>query len=405
MHVIKDILISDYTYDLPEEKIAVYPLEKRDESKLLVYKDEVCEQDVFKHIPAHIPGNTLMIMNDSKVIPARIIFQKPTGATIELFCLEPYKLSTELAMQAHDAVVWKCFIGGFSKWKTDTPLLWHVLIDNNPVTLTAAYVAKESDYFLVVFSNNANIPFLQVLQVLGNMPIPPYLKRNTEESDLIQYQTVYATVDGSVAAPTAGLHFTKPLLTQIQNNNIDIEPVTLHVGAGTFKPVTAHLVQEHVMHAEYVVVSKRLIQKLIQSSDNVLCVGTTSLRSIESLYWWALHCYSIKQCKPHDVLVTQWMPYEQQQHVDKNELLQWVLQEMEKIAVQEITFKTQMIIVPGYKFKCCNILITNFHQPNSTLLLLVAAFTKGNWKKIYDYALHNSFRFLSFGDSSILFKH
>ncbi len=406
MNANNEILIRDYTYILPEEKIAVYPLDKRDDSKLLVYtNNNVCKEDVFKNITTHLPEDALMIMNDSRVIPARIIYQKPTGAIIELFCLEPHKTNVELAMQATNKVLWKCFIGGFSKWKNGAPLQWDLSINNIDVTLLATYIGKEADYFIVEFSNNASISFLQILQVLGTMPIPPYLKRSAEEKDSTQYQTVYATVAGSVAAPTAGLHFTNTLLTEIQQYNIDIEKITLHVGAGTFKPVTVEAVHNHVMHAEYVIVSKKLLQKLLTNPNNIICVGTTSLRSIESLYWWALHCYTIQQLIPNDYVVEQWVPYTQHHAVDKIVLLQWVLAQMEQDRLTQISFRTQIIIVPGYLFKYCNILVTNFHQPNSTLLLLVAAFTNGNWRKIYDYALANQFRFLSFGDSSLLFRN
>jgi S-adenosylmethionine:tRNA ribosyltransferase-isomerase len=405
MNVNDQILISDYTYTLPEVKIAVYPLDKRDESKLLVYNNEVCKEDVFKNITTHLPSNTLMVMNDSKVIPARIIYQKPTGAVIELFCLEPYNTTIELAMQATDNVMWKCFIGGFSKWKHEIPLQWSLSIDNMLITLFATYKGKEADYFIVEFSNPSAISFLQILQVLGTMPIPPYLKRNAEDKDSTQYQTVYATVSGSVAAPTAGLHFTNTLLTQIEQHHIDIEKITLHVGAGTFKPVTAQVVQDHVMHAEYVIVSKKLLQKLLAKPSNIICVGTTSLRSIESIYLWALHCYTLQQIVSSDYVVEQWVPYKKQQDVDKHTVLQWILHAMAQKALDQISFKTQIIIVPGYSFKYCNILVTNFHQPNSTLLLLVAAFTNGNWRNIYNYALANHFRFLSFGDSSLLFRN
>jgi S-adenosylmethionine:tRNA ribosyltransferase-isomerase len=405
MSTLPIITTATFNYDLPEAFIAKYPLANRDESKLLIYKQNI-GQTIFKSIDEHLPSNCLLINNNSKVIPARLQFIKSTGGIIEIFCLEPHNTTQEIAMQALGNCQWLCYVGGASKWNSGVQVQWQFKINNAMHTLQASLAEKLSDCYIISFTWDANVSFSQVLEAVGQIPIPPYLKRKAELTDATQYQTVYASVQGSVAAPTAGLHFTPFVMEQLQKKGIHTSSITLHVGAGTFKPITSATVNEHNMHAEWVQIQATTIKQIVAQLQvgKIASVGTTSIRSIESLYWWAAYCYHNKSLENSQFTVPQWLPYQATYNYSAALILNWVLQQMEQNNLTQISFKTQIIIVPGYNFKLIDILITNFHQPNSTLLLLISAFTNNNWQKIYNYALQNNFRFLSYGDSSLLFR-
>ena len=403
----RTLSIKDFTYLLPEERIAKYPLAERDASKLLIYKTENISEDIYQNIADHIPTDSLLIFNDTKVVEARLLFQKTTGGVIEIFCLEPHEQYPDIttAMMQHKKVLWHCLIGGASKWKHGQILEKKIAYNSSELVLNASYIEKKGDSFIVDLSwNDASLSFAEVLHLFGAIPLPPYIKREPEASDSERYQTVYAHHEGSVAAPTAGLHFTETVFKKLGEKNIHKDFVTLHVGAGTFKPVKSETIEEHEMHAEYFTVSRSLIQNLIAHLDkNIVAVGTTSLRTLESLYWLGVetrHALSLQKLE-----ITQWEVYD---HVVKNistkEALENLINWMNEIGLDSLTAKTQIIIVPGYQFKIANGLITNFHQPQSTLLLLVAAFIGDNWRKVYDHALGNDFRFLSYGDGSLLWR-
>ena len=419
----KDISINDYTYNLPNERIAAFPLTERDASKLLIYKEDGISEDIYRNIAAHIPENSLLVFNNTRVIQARVLFTKPTGGVIEIFCLEPYEAINEYStiMNKKGSVRWKCMIGGASKWK-EGELNKKVEIRNLPagqagkkLEMKAKLLEKLSDAYVVELTwFPEELSFAEVIEACGDMPLPPYIKRKAETSDKERYQTIYAKHDGSVAAPTAGLHFTEHIFNSLEGKNISKAYVTLHVGAGTFKPVKAGLMQGHEMHAEWIDVHIDTIQQLIDNIHNcIIAVGTTSLRTIESLYWIGVKTILNPLIKIEDLIIHQWDVYEAPL-VDNNipaatslsSLLKW----MKKNKTERIITTTQILIAPGYQFKIAKAIITNFHQPQSTLLLLVAAAIGNNlptgqagWKKIYDYALENDFRFLSYGDGSLLF--
>lgn len=396
--LIPTIRTADYDYDLPDNKIAQHPLNERDSSKLLVALDDSYVDDCYQNLDQYLPANSLMVLNNSKVIPARIRYFKPSGGMIELFCLSPQIGTPEVALQQTQTVIWKCMIGGLKKWKQGTQLRWEI---SNTI-LTATLVALGAQEHWVEFSwDNNQVCFLDVLQELGQMPIPPYMQRESDVQDSERYQTVFADVDGSVAAPTAGLHFTNRLLEKIKDRAIEIAQVTLHVGAGTFKPVKADLIQDHEMHEEWVEVDTQLIEKLIQHK-NVICVGTTSLRSVESLYWYANECAQKNLLLSEDFILPQWTPYTNTEQLSTVIAFQKLLTLMKEYGRKKLFFRTALLIVPGSSFKCCRYLITNFHQPKSTLLMLVAAFTKHPWNSIYAHALANEYRFLSYGDGCLL---
>ena len=403
----QNISINDFTYDLPEDKIANYPLGNRDESKLLIYNGGKISDDIYKNIADHLEEESLLIFNDTKVILARILFKKDTGGIIEIFCLEPYEQNNEYTtvMNTKQSVKWKCMIGGASKWK-DGFLEKTIVINNVDVVLQAKLKQKLTDAFVVEFNwMPAHFSFAEVIEKAGDIPLPPYIKRKTEEDDRQRYQTIYALQDGSVAAPTAGLHFTKSIFSSLKNKKIQHDFVTLHVGAGTFKPVKATTMQGHEMHAEWITVSVGLIENILKNlSKNIIAVGTTSLRTIESLYWMGLKIYQDENCSIKDLEIKQWDVYEKKFDINigKSTVLLALLQWMKKNKLQTLFTKTQILIVPGYNFKIANGLITNFHQPKSTLLLLIAAAVGNNWKDIYAYALNNNFRFLSYGDGCLL---
>lgn len=401
--MIPEIRIVDYNYDLPDDRIAKYPLSSRDSSKLLVYKDGTPSEHTFRSISQVLPSGALMIFNDTKVVPARLHFQRSTGAHIEIFCLEPVMPEEYVSMfAAVDRCRWKCIVGNVKRWKNDLLSLYnpHDDADINDMELKAELIEREGETSVVEFTWNNGAPFSRVLEVCGNIPIPPYLNRDTEEIDLDRYQTLYARFRGSVAAPTAGLHFTEAVLSDIRKHDIETDTVCLHVGAGTFLPVKSSLVSEHTMHREPFVVTLKLIEKLITSSGKRIAVGTTSVRTLESLYYVGVSC--IENGKPDDV--SQWIPYSREFPYSTEEALSAIAGYMKANSLDELKVGTRIIIVPGFRFRVVDVLVTNFHQPQSTLLLLISAFVGGNWKTIYDFALANDFRFLSYGDSSVLFR-
>lgn len=401
--MIPDIRIEDYNYELPDERIAKYPLSKRDASKLLHYESGNVDQKLFSDISSLIPEGSLMVFNDTKVVPARLHFQRETGAHIEIFCLEPVLPEEYVSMFAvTDRCRWKCIVGNVKRWKNDTLTLYNP--DNDPAIssmgLKADLILREGETSVVEFSWADGAPFSKVLEVCGSVPIPPYLNRDTEDIDLERYQTLYARYRGSVAAPTAGLHFTEEVLDKIRERNVSLETICLHVGAGTFLPVKSSLVSEHTMHREPFVVTLDFLEKLLARAGKVVAVGTTSVRTLESLYYIGVKC--IENGVPSDV--DQWDPYVRNYDYSLEDSLKALVEYLKVNSLKELQLGTRIIIVPGYMFKVIDVLVTNFHQPQSTLLLLISAFVKGDWKNIYDYALTNDFRFLSYGDSSILFR-
>lgn len=404
----KDLSILDFTYQLSEDKIAKYPLTPRDNSKLLVYKDEKICEDFYYNLHHHIPENSLIVFNNTKVVEARLLFEKATGSNIEIFCLEPDEQYADIttAMLQKEKVFWKCLVGGAKKWK-DEWLIKLINYQEDVLELKAKIVEKKNDYFVIEFVwSKQELSFAEILHIAGVIPLPPYIKRTVEENDKETYQTIYAKYDGSVAAPTAGLHFTKNLLQHLAEKNIQASYVTLHVGAGTFKPVKAATMQEHEMHSEFIEVSKSFIEQLIQHTEKkIIAVGTTSLRTIESIYWIGVKLEKASNnFTIEDSFILQWDAYEFPKNISVDKALSNVLQWMNKHNLQQLITKTQIIIAPSYSLKIADALITNFHQPQSTLLLVVAAVVHNDWKKIYDYALKNNFRFLSYGDGSLLWK-
>ena len=401
--MIPEIRIEDYNYPLPDERIAKYPLASRDSSQLLVYKDGVPTRNTFKQIPEFLPSGALMVFNDTKVVPARLHFQRSTGAHSEIFCLEPVQPEEYVSMFAvTDSCRWKCIVGNVKRWKNDTLSLYNPIADQNilDMDLKADLVERTGETSIVEFSWKNGAPFSQVLEVCGSIPIPPYLNRDTEEVDLERYQTLYARFRGSVAAPTAGLHFTEGVLQEIRDKGIDTDTVCLHVGAGTFLPVKSSLVAEHNMHREPFVVTLSLLEKLIARKGKVVAVGTTSVRTLESLYYVGVSC--IENGHPEDV--RQWAPYEREYAYSVEESLAAIVNYLKSNGLDELKVGTRIIIVPGFTFRIVDMLVTNFHQPQSTLLLLISAFVGGDWRNIYDFALENDYRFLSYGDSSLLFR-
>ena len=401
--MIPEIRIEDFNYTLPDEKIAKYPLPERDGSKLLTYKDGIVSHRSFKNISELLPEDSIMVFNDTKVVPARLHFQRETGAHIEIFCLEPVLPEEYVSMFAvTERCRWKCIVGNVKRWKGDTLSLYNPMEDEmvGRMGLKADLIERDGETSVVEFSWSDGSPFSRVLEVSGSVPIPPYLNRDTEQIDLERYQTLYARFRGSVAAPTAGLHFTENVLEAIRNRNIETETVCLHVGAGTFLPVKSSLVSEHNMHREPFVVTRTLLNKLISKNGSLIAVGTTSVRTLESLYYVGVKC--LEDGAPSDV--NQWDPYIGEYPYSLTEALKAIVRYLDENSLEELKVGTSIIIVPGYKFRVVAVLVTNFHQPQSTLLLLISAFVDGDWKNIYNYALDNGFRFLSYGDSSVLFR-
>lgn len=401
--MIPDIRIEDYNYPLPDERIAKYPLAERDSSKLLRYIDGKIDEFVFRQIPELLPSDAVMVFNDTKVVPARLHFVRPTGARIEIFCLQPVKPEEyNISFAATSSCSWKCVIGNAKKWKGDILDLYNP--ENAPeiaeMAMKARLVSREGETGIVEFSWSGGNPFSRVLEICGTIPIPPYLNRESEAIDSERYQTLYAKFRGSVAAPTAGLHFTQVVLDAIRSKGIDIETVCLHVGAGTFLPVKNSEVAKHPMHREPFVVTLDFLKDLRNSGKSVIAVGTTSVRTLESLYYIGVSC--IETGAPADV--DQWAPYTREYEWSTEESLDAIIAYMEKNSLDKISAGTRIIIVPGFRFRIVDMLVTNFHQPESTLILLVSAFVGGDWKTIYDYALSHDFRFLSYGDSSLLYR-
>lgn len=404
----KDIRIEDFTYHLPEERIAKYPLAERDQSKLLEYKEGKIAEYSYSQLDSLLPKDSLLVFNNTKVVEARLIFTKSTGGKIELFCLEPDSQYQDItvAMLQQDRVVWNCLVGGAKKWKADEALQLCLSQGNKTITLEARMIDKLSDCFQIEFSwDRPHTSFAEVLHEFGIIPLPPYLNREAEKSDLASYQTVYAKHDGSVAAPTAGLHFTPALLQRLKEKSIDSLFVTLHVGAGTFKPVKSETLSGHDMHAEFIDVKEEDIKQLLKHHNGtIIPVGTTSFRTIESLYWMGVKAGMNPEYTISELEVKQWDVYELPQEVSVEMALQSLIQWMKKNNCNRLICKTQLLVTHYYKIRLAKAILTNFHQPNSTLLLLISAFVGDAWKVIYDYALANDFRFLSYGDGSLLWR-
>ena len=400
----QQIRIEEYDYPLPDERIAKFPLAKRDESKLLLYKDGQVSESVFKHIADYLPAGSLLVYNNTRVIQARLLFQKATGARIEVFCLEPDEPHDyALIFQQTERCSWICLVGNLKKWK-DGLLTKKVTIQGEEVILSAEKKESHGDSHRIEFTwNNPKYTFADLLDAAGVLPIPPYLHRETEKSDLVTYQTVYSKIKGSVAAPTAGLHFTPEVLADVDAHGIGREEVTLHVGAGTFKPVKSETIEGHEMHTEFISVRRSSIERIQKNLGKIIAVGTTSVRTLESLYYIGVKLASHPDATSEELVVNQWMPYEAENNrIPVAEALHHILDYLDRHQADKLVTATQIIIAPGYEFKVVRGIITNFHQPKSTLLLLISAFVKGNWRTIYDYALSHDFRFLSYGDSSLL---
>lgn len=403
MEETKHIKISDYNYPLPDERIAKFPLPVRDHSKLLVYRHGEVSETRFTSLPDYLEAGELMIFNNTKVIQARLHFRKETGALIEIFCLEPIQPNDYvLNFQQTSHAAWLCMIGNLKKWKEGS-LHKEMNVKGHTITLTATRGECRGTSHWVDFTwDNPEITFADILEVFGELPIPPYLNRETQESDKETYQTVYSKIKGSVAAPTAGLHFTERVLQALRDKGVDLEEVTLHVGAGTFKPVKSEEIEGHEMHTEYISVNRQTIEKLIAHGGKAIAVGTTSVRTLESLYYIGVTIASHPDAGQEELHVRQWQPYETHPTMTTVESLQQILDYMKRHELEALHTSTQIIIAPGYTYYIVQKMVTNFHQPQSTLLLLVSAFVKGDWRTIYDYALAHDFRFLSYGDSSLL---
>ena len=406
------IQISDYNYELPDERIAKFPKEQRDHSKLLLYQQGEVGEDMFYNLPKYLPKGALMVMNNTRVIQARLHFRKTnekgenTGALIEIFLLEPAEPSDyEQMFQTTKKCSWLCLVGNLKKWK-EGALKRELKIKDETLTVSASRRGEHGTSQWIDFEwDNASISFAEILDAMGELPIPPYLNRETQESDLSTYQTVYSKIKGSVAAPTAGLHFTDDVLNELDSHGIEREELTLHVGAGTFRPVKCATIGEHEMHTEYIAVRRHTIERLIAHEGCAIAVGTTSVRTLESLYYMGLKVLRHPDIKEEELHVSQWEPYDdgcKMDDVRSVDALQALLDWMVRHELTVLHSSTQIIIAPGYDYHIVKMLITNFHQPQSTLLLLVSAFVKGDWHKIYDYALSHDFRFLSYGDSSLL---
>ena len=400
---IKHIRIKDFDYPLPDDRIAKFPLPERDHSKLLVYRQGCVSEDHFYHLPAYLPAGALVVCNNTKVIQARLHFRKETGALIEVFLLEPFAPADyEQMFQRRGHCEWLCLVGNLKKWKEGT-LRLAVTMGGIQVVLTATRLETHATSHRVAFDwDNPQVSWAELLEAVGELPIPPYLNRATEESDKETYQTVYSKIKGSVAAPTAGLHFTDRVLADLDAHGLEREELTLHVGAGTLKPVKSEEIEGHTMHTEFISVGRRTLERLIAHDGEAIAVGTTSVRTLESLYYMGAKLIARPDLSEEQLHVTQWEPYETHPEVTTVEALRALLDYLDRHDLPALHSSTQIIIVPGYQFHVVKMLVTNFHQPQSTLLLLVSAFVKGDWRKIYDYALAHDFRFLSYGDSSLI---
>ena len=409
----KHIHINAYNYPLPDERMAKFPLPQRDHSKLLLYRHGEVGEDVFCNLPKYLPQGALMVFNNTKVIQARIHFRKETGALIEVFLLEPAAPTDyELMFQTTSHCAWKCMVGNLKKWKEGT-LRRDMEIKGHRLTLQATRrkdggTVASTSYWIDFDWDNPQVSFAEILETVGELPIPPYLNRETQESDKTTYQTVYSKIKGSVAAPTAGLHFTDDVLRALDEAGIDREEITLHVGAGTFRPVKSEDIAAHEMHTEYICVHRRTLEKLLRHDCRAIAVGTTSVRTLESLYYMGVYLQQHPDAPEEELHVGQWAPYDQGREgglvdgISPIQAIQNIIDYLEHNGLETLHSSTRIIIAPGYDYKIVKMLVTNFHQPQSTLLLLVSAFVKGDWRKIYDYALDHGFRFLSYGDSSLL---
>jgi S-adenosylmethionine:tRNA ribosyltransferase-isomerase len=399
-----DLRIEEYTYDLPDDRIARYPLSERDSSKLLVFDQDVITDDHYSNIATRLPQGALMVFNQAKVVHARILFKKPTGGMIEVFCLAPDVQYADIptAMQQRGSVLWECLVGGASKWKDGMELQ---LVNDIPGFVLSATIAdrRNGSYLLQLTWDDANLTFAEVLHYAGKMPLPPYLRREAAAADEAGYQTVYAKDEGSVAAPTAGLHFTEAVMEKLAARGIDIAFVTLHVGAGTFIPVKSDTMHGHNMHAEWIEVTREMVCCLLDRQGMpIVAVGTTSLRTLETLYWIGNKVLNGITPDLHGVAIAQWEPYEDSVQHTATAALTALLAYMDKLGKDRLITRTQILIAPGYRFRMVTALVTNFHQPQSTLLLLVAALAGPDWRKIYDHALKHDYRFLSFGDGCLI---
>ncbi|MFN8308883.1 MAG: S-adenosylmethionine:tRNA ribosyltransferase-isomerase [Chitinophagales bacterium] len=396
------LAIADFTYHLPESQIALFPAQPRDASKLLVWNKGTLTETIYRNLPDFLPQQTLLVFNNTRVVCSRLLFRRPTGAQIEIFCLEPASRYADITqgMQQQQEVYWKCLVGKSSKWKEKE---LHLPFGND--VLTASIHSKENDAFIIHFSWTGSLTFSEVLAAAGAVPLPPYIKRSAQASDRETYQTIYGKEEGSVAAPTAGLHFTPEIFHALKQKNIDTDFVTLHVGAGTFKPVKSEVIADHEMHAEWLEVPVTLIESLlqhIQANLPVAAVGTTAARTLESLYWTGIKILNGEPIVPNELLVSQWEPYEKNSPQSTADALKALLHFLRNKKLDRLIGKTQILIAPGYTFRIVNLLATNFHQPQSTLLLLIAAFMGSSWRELYAYALENNFRFLSYGDGCLL---
>lgn len=398
----RNIKIADYLYNLPDDRIAQYPLSERDSSNLLIYNKTKIEESRFNKIDEYIPPDSLIVFNNTKVIPARLFFYKSSGAKIEIFCLEPFSDITDYQIEFHKKgkSEWKCFVGNASKWKSGKVKSIYRYNDKE-YEITAEVKNHISDEYIIEFNWDNYIMFGEILEALGKTPLPPYIRRESEDSDKNKYQTVYAEVDGSVAAPTAGLHFTEDVFKKLKLKNCEFDYLTLNVGAGTFKPVKSKTIGGHKMHSELFCVSVALLKNILKYKDKkIIAVGTTTLRTLESVYWFGVKLFKNKLS---DFFIEQWYPYENEE-IPFEDSINEVLSHMDKNNLSHIYGNTELMVIPGYKFKIVDLLVTNFHLPGSTLLLLIAAFIGDDWKKVYEYALKNDFRFLSYGDSSLLIR-
>lgn len=402
---VEKIRIADYNYTLPDEKIAKYPLQKRDASKLLLFENNKISTVHFSGIAAQISEDSLMIFNDTRVIHARLIFEKNTGAFIEVFCLSPYAPKDySINFQQRATCSWCCMIGNAKRWKDDV-LQMQVSIEGEEVLLSAKKTVKTGSNVIVEFSwNNPDFTFSELLEVAGKLPIPPYLNRASEAKDDETYQTVYSAVEGSVAAPTAGLHFTPEVMESLRKKGVKPAHVTLHVGAGTFKPVKSETIGNHDMHTEFISVSRETVQALYENENSLIVVGTTSMRTVESLYYVGKKILQQPDIDPAELVVFQWEPYDEENPILPKLALKSIIDYLDKNSLDQLLALTQIMIVPGYEFHYPQAMITNFHQPQSTLLLLIASFIGENWLQVYEYALQNDYRFLSYGDSSLLWR-
>ena len=401
----RNININDYDYDLPEDRIAQYPVKERDGSQLLIFQENKISKDIFRNIVSYLPSDSLLVFNNTRVIRARLLFKKESGANIEILCLEPFLPSDySLSFSSRESVEWKCIIGNLKKWKSGA-LMTTFIYNNNSYKLFAERLQEEGETLNIKFSWTATgLSFGEVIELTGHMPLPPYINRADEQADIERYQTVYSSIDGSVAAPTAGLHFTDTVFGDIESKGIKKVELTLHVGAGTFKPVKSDNVINHEMHCEHFSIDKKTLELIRNFKGKIIPVGTTSVRTLESIYWLGVKLLRKPFYFFNVISLTQWEAYELPSTISKEESLEALLKYLEKENMKILHASTSIMIVPGYDFKITSGMITNFHQPRSTLLLLISAFTGKKWKELYIFALNNNFRFLSYGDSSLLLK-